>query len=63
VENFDREYHGVPHRSNVTRYLNQYSNDVPRQSRLKDVFKCYDALLSELTKLEYDKDYVESQIR
>ncbi len=63
VEFFDEEYHGVPHRTTLKMYLIDHPNDPTRMSRLDDINKCYETMVAEITKLEYDKKFIESQIR
>lgn len=63
VQNFNDQFGSVPHRSAWSRYNTSYATDVSRQGRLQDISKCYDSLVGELIKLDYDKEFVESQLR
>ncbi len=62
VEYFDGQYKGVPHRSAVNLYNANFSNDLPRRSRMEDISKQYQVLVGELTKLDYDKQFIEAQL-
>lgn len=62
VEYFDGQYKGVPHRSAMNLYNANFSNDLPRRTRVDDIYKQYQVLVGELTKLDYDKQFIEAQI-
>ncbi|PAW76152.1 MAG: hypothetical protein B9S32_16165 [Verrucomicrobia bacterium Tous-C9LFEB] len=62
VEYFDGQYKGVPHRSAVNLYNANFSNDLPRRTRIDDISKQYQVLIGELTKLDYDKQFIEAQL-
>jgi len=62
VEYFDGQYKGVPHRSAMNLYNANFSNDLPRRTRVEDIYKQYQVLVGELTKLDYDKQFIEAQL-
>lgn len=62
LEFFDGQYKGIPHRSAFGLYNSNFANDLPRRTRLDDILKQQQLLIGELTKLDYDKQFVESQI-